>query len=112
PDFRTVSDFRKRHLETLGELFVQVLRLCQEAGLVKVAHGALDGTKVKANASKHKAMSDQRMKKTEAELEAIVSGWLRQTEASDARDDQDQGADLIREEVRECVRDTTARLAE
>ena len=99
PDFRTVSDFRKRHLAALGELFVQVLRLCQEAGLVKLAHVALDGTKVKANASKHKAMSYQRMKKTEAELEAIVSGWLRQAEASDARDDQDQGADLSREEL-------------
>ena len=77
PDFRTISDFRKRHLAALGELFVQVLRLCQEAGLVKLGHVALDGTKVKANASKHKAMSYQRMKKAEAELKAIVSGWLR-----------------------------------
>ena len=110
PDFRTVSDFRKRHLAALGELFVQVLRLCQEAGLVKLAHVALDGTKVKANASKHKAMSYQRMKKTEAELEAIVSGWLRQAEASDARDDQEQGADLSREELPDWVRDKKLRL--
>lgn len=110
PDFRTVSDFRKRHLTALGELFIQVLRLCQEAGLVKLAHVALDGTKVKANASKHKAMSYQRMKKTEAELEAIVRGWLRQAEASDARDDQEHGADLCAEELPHWVRDKKLRL--
>ncbi len=57
PDFRTVSDFRKDHLEALGELFLQVLELCQQAGLVKLGHVALDGTKVRANASKHKVMS-------------------------------------------------------
>jgi len=57
PDFRTVSDFRKRHLQALQGLFVQVLKLCQRAGLVKLGHVALDVTKVKANASKHKAMS-------------------------------------------------------
>jgi len=57
PDFRTVSDFRKMHREALGGLFVQVLRLCREAGLAKLGHVALDGTKVKANASRHKAMS-------------------------------------------------------
>ena len=57
PDFRTISDFRRIHLERLKKLFVQVLRLCQEAGLVKLGYVALDGTKVNANASKHKAMS-------------------------------------------------------
>jgi transposase len=57
PDFRTISDFRKRHLKALGELFKQVLHLCEKAGLVKLGHVALDGTKIKANASKHKAMS-------------------------------------------------------
>ena len=77
PDFRTISDFRNRHLAELRELFVQVLQLCQKAGLVKLGHVALDGTKVKANASKHKAMSYGRMKKAEAELEAIVSGWFK-----------------------------------
>ena len=50
PDFRTISDFRKRHLETLGALFGQVLVLCEQAGLVKLGHVALDGTKIKANA--------------------------------------------------------------
>jgi transposase len=57
PDFRTISDFRKLHLKELQRLFVQVLRLCQQAGLVKLGHIALDGTKIKANASRHKAMS-------------------------------------------------------
>jgi transposase len=57
PDFRTILDFRKDHLEALGDLFVQVLQLCQRGGLVKLGHVSLDGTKVKANASKHQAMS-------------------------------------------------------
>jgi transposase len=110
PDFRTISDFRKRHLAALDELFVQVLRLCQEAGLVKLGHVALDGTKVKANASKHKAMSYERMKKAEAELQAIVSGWLRQAETSDLRDDQEHGAELSGEELPDWVRDKQRRL--
>src|SRR6476619_5523036 len=63
PDFRTISDFRKRHLAALAKLFVQVLKLCATAGLVKLGHVARDGTKIKANASKHKAMSYERMKK-------------------------------------------------
>ena len=62
PDFRTISDFRKDNVDALSDLFVQVLALCQQAGLVKLGHVALDGTKVKANASKHKTMSYQRMK--------------------------------------------------
>ena len=61
PDFRTISDFRKRHLTALGGLFVQVLKLCATAGLVKLGHVALDGTKIKANASRHRAMSYERM---------------------------------------------------
>ena len=61
PDFRTVSDFRKDHLEALAELFLQVLELCKRAGLVKLGHVALDGAKVKANASRNKAMSYGRM---------------------------------------------------
>src|SRR6266705_1612402 len=84
PDFRTISDFRKRHLTALQGLFVQVLRLCARAGLVRLGHVALDGTKVKANASKHKAMSYGRMKQAEARLAAEVAGWLAQAEAADA----------------------------
>jgi hypothetical protein len=62
PDFRTISDFRKRHLKALGALFLEVLKLCETAGLVKLGHVALDGTKIKANVSKHKAISYKRMK--------------------------------------------------
>ena len=76
PDFRTASDFRKRHLKALAGLFGQVLRLCEQAGLAKLGHVALDGTKIKANASKHKAMSYERMGKRAAELEAEVERWL------------------------------------
>ena len=110
PDFRTISDFRKRHLVALGELFIQVLGLCQQAGLVKLGHVALDGTKLKANASKHKAMSYGRMKKAEAELQTIVSGWLRQAQAADAREDEEHGADQSGEELPDWVRDKQGRL--
>lgn len=91
PDFRTISDFRKRHLQALAKLFVQVLKLCEAAGLVKLGHVALDGTKIKANASKHKAMSYQRMKKREAELQAEVDRWLAAAEAADAEEDKVHG---------------------
>ena len=80
PDFRTISDFRKDNLDALSGLFVQVLALCQQAGLVKLGHVALDGTKVKANASKHKAMSYQRMKEKAAQLAAEVAELLRQAQ--------------------------------
>src|SRR4030095_16729960 len=73
PDFRTISDFRKRHLKALASLFVQVLKLAEKAGLVKLGHVALDGTKIKATGSKHKAMSYERMKNREAELKAEVA---------------------------------------
>ena len=68
PDHDSLADFRRRHLPALADLFLQVLRLCQQAGLVKLGHVALDGSKVKANASKHKAMSYERMCRTEADL--------------------------------------------
>jgi len=88
PDFRTISEFRKRHLKALAGLFVQVLKLAEKAGLVKLGHVALDGTKIKANASKHKAMSYERMKKREAELRAEVDRWLAAAEAADAEEDK------------------------
>ena len=87
PDFRTISEFRRRHRTALSGLFVQVLRLCQEAGLVELGHVALDGTKLRANASKHKAMSYRRMKKTEGELAAEVDGWMKAADAADAQED-------------------------
>lgn len=110
PDFRTISDFRKRHLGALGGLFGQVLRLCQKQGLVKLGHVALDGTKIKANASKHKAMSYARMLKTEPELAAIVKGWLEKAEAIDAQEDEEFGPDRTGDELPEWVKDKQKRL--
>jgi Transposase and inactivated derivatives len=91
PDFRTISDFRKRHLQALSALFAQVLKLCEKAGLVKLGHVALDGTKIKANASKHKAMSYARMEARAAALEAEVAKWLATAEAADAEEDKIHG---------------------
>lgn len=91
PDFRTISEFRKRHLKQRAGLFVQVLQLAEKAGLVRLGHVALDGTKIKANASKHKAMSYERMKKRQAELQAEVDRWLAAAEAADAEDDNLHG---------------------
>jgi len=110
PDFRTISDFRKRHLEALAGLFVQVLQLCAKAGLVKLGHVALDGTKIKANASKHKAMSYERMKKREAELAAEVDRWLAAAEAADAEEDALHG-DKRGDEMPDWVADKQKRLA-
>ena len=76
PDHAAIAAFRRRHFQALKRLFVQVLRLCQKAGLVKLGHVALDGTKIQANASKHKAMSYARMLKTEAQLEAEMAQLL------------------------------------
>ena len=111
PDFRTVNDFRKRHLKALEGLFVQVLRLCERAGLVKLGHVALDGTKVKANASKHKAMSYARMVAREKELEAEVKRWLAAAEAADAEEDKLYGADKRGDEMPAWVADKQKRLA-
>ena len=91
PDFRTISDFRKDHLKALAGLFLQVLKLCQKAGLVKLGHVALDGTKIKANASKHKAMSYKRMKEEEVRLEAEVAELLKKAESVDEEEDQRYG---------------------
>ena len=91
PDFRTISDFRKEHLKALGGLFLQVLKLCQKAGLVKLGHIALDGTKIKANASKHKAMSYKRMKEEEARLEKEISELLKKAEVTDKEEDRRYG---------------------
>lgn len=101
PDFRTIADFRKRHLAALAGLFVQVLRLCRKAGLVKLGHVALDGTKVKANASKHKAMSYSRMQQEEARLAAEVEALLRQAEETDEREDAEHGQDKRGDELPE-----------
>ena len=103
PDFRTISDFRKDHLKALSCLFLQVLKLCQKTGLVKLGHVSLDGTKVKANASKHKAMSYGRMKQEEERLQAEVedSPWRAQEvdEAEDRRYGKGKRGDELPKEL-------------
>ena len=91
PNFRTISDFRKIHLKTLEGLFEQVLKIALEAGAMKVGRVALDGTKVKANASKHKAMSYDRMREKEKDLKAEIKDLMAQAEAADAEEDARHG---------------------
>ena len=101
PDFRTVSDFRKDHLTALSGLFLQALMLCQQAGLVKLGHVALDGAKVRANASKHKAMSYKRMKEKEAQLQGEVDELLRRAQETDEAEDRRYGKDRRGDELPE-----------
>ena len=110
PDHDTIAEFRKRHLAALAALFVQVLRLCQEAGLVTLGHVALDGTKMHANASKHKAMSYARMLKSEAELAEAVEALLREAEAVDAAEDAEHGKGRRGDELPEELRFKQSRL--
>jgi transposase len=99
PNFRTISDFRKIHLKTLEGLFEQVLQIALETGAMKIGRVALDGTKVKANASKHKAMSYDRMQEKEKQLRAEVKQLLEQAEAADAEEDSRYGKDLRGDEL-------------
>ena len=101
PDFRTISDYRKDNLEALSGLFWQVLALCQRAGLLKLGHVALDGTKVKANASKHKAMSYQRMKEKEAQFAKEVAELLWRAPEADDEEDRRYGQDKRGDELPE-----------
>jgi transposase len=101
PDFRTISDFRKRHEEALSGLFEQVLVICRESGLVKLGRVAVDGTKIKANASKHKAMSYGRMVDKEAALRKEIKEIFRQAEAIDREEDQRYGPDRRGDELPE-----------
>src|SRR5258705_20090 len=112
PDFRTISEFRKRRLGALSGLFVQVLGLCRKAGLVKLGHVALDGTKIKANASKHKAMSYGRMRGAEEKLAAEVAGWMKQAAAQDAAEDRQHGGDRRGDELPDWVANKERRLAQ
>ena len=111
PDFRTISDFRKTHLTQLETLFVDVLKLCALAGLVKVGTIALDGTKVKANASRHKAMSYERMQEEEKRLKEEVARLLAEAEAADANEDAAHGPDRSGEELPEELARRQSRLA-
>jgi len=117
PDYRSIARFRKRHLEALGELFVQALRLCKQAKLVGLGSLALDGTKLRANASRHKAMSYERMVKKETQLEAEIAvlranvdGLLAEAEQVDAEEDERFGADRRGDELPEELRRREQRL--
>lgn len=110
PDHDTISEFRKRHLSALSKLFIQVLVLCQRAGLVKLGHVALDGTKVKANASRHKAMSYGRMCEKEKELEELVRRIMEEAERVDAEEDRLYGKGKRGDELSEEWRDPKTRL--
>jgi len=110
PDHSRISDFRRRHLPALAGLFVQVLRLCQKAGLVSLGQVALDGTKVKANTSKHKAMSHERMLKSERQLEAEMRALLRKAEIIDAQEDGQVGKGKRGDELPEELQRRSSRL--
>src|SRR5664279_871984 len=103
PDHATIAEFSKRHLDALSGLFTQALLLCAEAGLVKLGHVAIDGTKIKANASKHKAMSYKRMNETEArlqqEVEALMAAAAQADESEDAQYGKGQRGDELPEEL-------------
>lgn len=110
PDHDTIAEFRKRHLKALSGFFVQILRLCQKVGLVKLGHVSLDGTKVKANASKHKAMSYGRMEKKAEELEAEVRRLLQEAQATDDAEDALYGKGKRGDELPEELRFKQKRL--
>jgi transposase len=99
PDHATIAEFRKRHLEALSGLFTQALLLCSEAGLVKLGHVSIDGTKIKANAGKHKAQSYARMGETEQRLKQEIDALLRQAEETDAVEDAQYGKDRHGDEL-------------
>ena len=107
PAHRTLSDFRAFHLKELSDLFVQVVNLARECGLIKLGTIAVDGTKVKANASRHKAMSYQRMVQSEAELKAQIAALLERAKSADATErnepELDIPAEIERREERKAV---------
>ena len=104
PSHRTICDFRHDHLEEFGKLFVQVVQMARESGVAKLGTVAVDGSKVKANASRHKAMSYGRMRQEENRLRREIQGLLDQAEAQDAEEDRlygpDQRGDELPEELR------------
>jgi transposase len=111
PDYRSIARFRRRHLSALGHLFVQALALCQAAGMVKLGRVALDGTKLRANASRRKAMSYARMSEKEKVLAQEVSDLLAEAEAIDAAEDARYGKNRRGDELPEELRRRETRLA-
>jgi transposase len=110
PDHRTVNLFRQRHLRALSDLFEQVLQLCDKAGLVKLGHVALDGTRIAANASKQKSLSYKTMKRVENQLRAEVERWFREAERQDREEDELYGPDKSGDEMPEWVSNKQERL--
>ena len=110
PDHDTIAAFRQQHLETLAGLFTEALQLCQKAGLVKLGHVAIDGSKLQANASKHKAMSYGRMAETEQRLQAEVEAMLRRAQETDAAEDERYGKGKRGEELPEELARRESRL--
>jgi transposase len=110
PDHRTVNLFRQRHLKGLGRLFQQVLELCQKAGLVKLGHVAVDGTKIGANASKQKSMTYATMKKLESRYKEEVERWFAEAERIDREEDELYGSDKSGDELPAWVSDKQERL--
>jgi len=100
PHFTTINQFRATHRQALADLFIQVLRACESVGLVRLGHVAIDGTKMKANASKHKAKSYERMLKDDTRLRAEVEALLARAEAVDAEEDELYGPYDPQEEIR------------
>src|ERR1700687_4665843 len=111
PDFRTISDFRKIHIGRLQDLFEQVLAMAVECGAIQLGRVSLDGTKIKANASKHKAMSYGRMKEKQQQLKEEVEQLLAQAEQADAAEDERYGRGRRGDELPEEVRRRESRLA-
>lgn len=111
PDHTVISEFRRKHLDVLAGLFTQVLALCARAGLVKLGHVALDGTKLKANASKHKAMSYQRMQEQEQQLQRKVDALLKSAEEADAAEDKLYGKNKHGDELPAELKRAETRLA-
>lgn len=110
PAHRTIREFRQLHLSEFSVLFVQVVRLAREAGLIKLGRLGVDGTKVRANASKHKAMSYARMNQEEARLEKEIAALLTKVEATDLAEDAEHGADRVGNELPEELKRRDNRL--
>jgi Transposase DDE domain/Transposase domain (DUF772) len=110
PDHDSIAEFRKRHLPELAKLFVQVLELCRRAGLVKLGHVAIDGTKIKANASKWQTMSYARMSEAEQELAAEVERWLTAAQRIDDEEDELYGQGKRGDEMPAELRERESRL--
>jgi transposase len=110
PHFTTINQFRLDHRAALADLFAQILGLCQKAGMVELGHVAIDGTRIQANASKHKAMSYDRMKETEKRLKAEAEELLRKAEEIDRAEDAAFGADSDGRDIPEELRHRQSRI--